>query len=153
MFPTTKLSTRLVQLLAADESSLALPASLRVGLVRSPLVLDPDIIWDNITMANFNGSSPKTPTAGAQTLITDGVTGAQGIMLKEPTGGFNWVVAAMDELPQTIYGAILYDVASDDIFAIALFPTPILLTGMGNVVSLGAIFGWLAPTPILDLPE
>jgi len=129
MIPTTLLANRLSKVVAADATTLALPA----GCVVVPLSADfspsPNLVPASVTKAPIVPFFPKVPTPGTQFDSVDPVTGELVIQMIEPVGGWHWNTGVGFAGPVTIYGIGLFNDNYTLLFGTAKYATPIVLTG------------------------
>jgi hypothetical protein len=107
-------------------------------LVKAAFAPAEDIAFAGLTYADFDGSTPIVCGTGTQPVGIDPATQDQKITIKAPAGGFRWETSGITNLPQTIYGYALVDNADAVLLAMALLPTPLLLTEIGDEINLGA---------------
>lgn len=141
MLGTTVLSSAMPALLAAD------PATLNAGAGSEPkvILLKADFAEDrslilvaNVSEATFTGYAAKAAGAGVSPVDLDPITGERVITIKEPAGGWRWVVTG-GALPETIYGYALVDAAKTNIFALRRFDHPVVLAAIGHFVHVGDV--------------
>jgi len=142
------LAATVAPLVAADATWLADAGSCKVYLSKTAFTPSPALLTTDFTPADFDGYASKNPTAGVQTAGYDPVTGEQLIQMKEPVGGFAWITTGVTNLPQTIYGAVLLDAAEGDVLGSQTFDTPLVLTGVGQIVNLGSLIFRLPLSPL-----
>lgn len=129
------------KLLAADPTTLA-PVSLaiQVALVKAAFSPSEGLVFADVVLADFDGSDPIDVTVGAQAEGLDPLSSDAIITLSPPVGGFRWETTGTTLLPQTIYGAVLLNNAGDTLMASYRLPTPVILTGINQVLDLGNLF-------------
>lgn len=138
MTPTITLRKALMDLFAADPSTLAPAANAnKMALVKNDVAENENIVFANLELADFDGSTPINGVVGAQETATDPASGESVITLKEPAGGWRWETTGVTNLPQTIYGVALVDNAVGVLLAYARLATPITLTATGQLIDLG----------------
>lgn len=138
MIPSSAILTQFTTLLAADTTTLAAVVPPEVALIKSAFVPAPDLDISTLTEADFDGYASITATAGTQLAVIDPATGDNMTQIKEPAGGWHWVTTGLTNLPQTIYGFVLVATAPPlaTLYGAQLLATPIVLTGVGQVVDL-----------------
>lgn len=118
-----------------------------VSLINAEFVPSAALTSGDLSFADFDGSDNILVPMGDQVFVLDSATGRIGVKLKEPVGGFSWVVTGVTNLPQTIWGWSVRDADSGDLLWTELLPSPIPLTAIGNVVEVTAILGYLLINP------
>jgi hypothetical protein len=139
MLPMKAIRLELGTLLAADVATLAPVAANKIALIMAPFSLNENLAITDLTLATFATSTPIAGAAGAQAVGVDPATLDQVITIKVPAGGYRWVVTALTNLPQTIYGWALIDTAGATLIAVGQFPTPYLLQDVGQEIDLGNV--------------
>ncbi len=141
MFATKALRGAAATLLAADASTLA-PATdaNKIVLVKAPFTPGEGVALGDLTLADFDGSTPILVGVGTQPTGWDPNNDDRIIDLKPPTTGFRWETTGTTNLPQTIYGFALVDNGEATVLASQLFDTPIALTAVDQRVDAGAPF-------------
>jgi hypothetical protein len=135
MFASRALRDKALALLAADPATLAPVANnIFMALVKSPFVPSENLQLSDVTLADFQTSTPLMLTLGTQPEALVPGTFDSIIDLLPPAGGFRWVTTGVLNLPQTIYGYVLLDHAQAVVLASALFPSPVVLTIVGERV-------------------
>ncbi len=136
MIPTLAIREKAMQLLAADAASLAPadPNGNKMALVMAAFVPAESLVFADLTLATFDGSTPIVSGGGTQPEALQPSTNDSVIDLKPPAGGFRWETTGLTNLPQTIFGAVLLNNAADLLLASALFDTPITLTAVNQRV-------------------
>jgi hypothetical protein len=148
MLPVRSVRLQLGILLAADTTTLAPATANKIALVKAPFVPAEDLALGDLTLADFDGSTPIAGSTGAQPVAIDPATGDQIITIKDPLGAYRWVTSGITNLPQTIYGYALVDNAAAVLLATALLPVPVTLTAAGQQIDLGAVTMVLVQQPI-----
>jgi hypothetical protein len=146
MIPTNPVIDQLALLLAGDVTTLA-PVTLgnKVALVKNSFVPGPNLGLADFVISDFAGSNPILSIAGPQFKAIDPLTGERYVEMRIPALGWRWTVQAVTALPQTVYGAVMMNNASAIVFGSVLFPRPILLDTVGQVVEIDTItFRFLA---------
>jgi len=140
MQTTLAVREKAAQLLAADTSTLA-PAVLanKVALIKAAFTPSENLAFSDLTLADFDGSTPLDCGTGTQPEGLDPNTNDALIALKTPAGGWRWETTGTTNLPQEIFGFALLDNALAVVLAAELLPTPQQLTGVNQAVALGSI--------------
>lgn len=140
MIPTRAIREKAMQLLAADTATLA-PAvnANKMALVMAAFAPSEETVIGDLTLATFDGSTPKDCGVGTQPEGLDPTTGDSVVTLLAPAGGWRWETTGVTNLPQTIFGFALFDNALAVYLGSALLPAPITLTAANQVVSLGDV--------------
>ena len=142
MLPVKAIRLTVGSLVAADATYLAPAADAnKIALVKASFTPDENLVIGDVTLADFDGSTPLLVGVGAQNVGLNPATGDQRITLKDPAGGFRWVTTGLTNLPQTIYGAILMNNAGTTLLAMEVFDTPLVLQEVGQDVVRGS-FGF-----------
>jgi len=136
MIPSTALFERGPVLLGADTTTLALAANLKLGLIMAPFTPSPGLLFASLTLATFDGYTPLVPTPGTQPESLDPSNGDAIIDLADPVGGWRWETTGVTNLPQTIYGFLLYNSSTSLLYASELLPDPITLTAINQAIVL-----------------
>lgn len=146
MTPGNAIISDIPVLLAADAGTIASATlACKVKLVKAPFTPSPTLVPADVTVADFDGSTPITCATGAQNSGNDPLTGNYFTEMKIPVGGWRWTVSGTTNLPETIYGFVLEDNAGAIVYGSALFPTPITLSSVGQVIEIPSIrFTFLA---------
>lgn len=112
----------------------------RVALVSAPFTPDEDLVYADLTLANFDGSTAKTVALGAMQVGMDPVTGEQRITVPDIVGGWRWETTGITNLPQTIYGFALYDsTGPGPLLGVEVLPQPITLQEAGQEIIIGKV--------------
>jgi len=109
----------------------------RVGLVKQSFTPSEDLVFADLIPADFNGASPgghSTPTWGVDPLTNERV-----VNIPPLAGGFHWETVDTSELPQTIYGFMLYDSDATALLGCALLDTPIVLNAANQAIDLDKV--------------
>jgi hypothetical protein len=149
MLAMKALRLALGELLGADTGTLAPVAVNKIALVKANFALDENLLIGDLTLADFDGSTPLAASATGGLVGIDPITGDQIITIKDPAGGWRWETTGLTNLPQTIYGYALIDNAGATLLAAALFPDPIPLSAVGEQVSIGEATLTIVPAPIV----
>lgn len=127
------------KLLGMDTTTLSGMATLRVGLVKEPFVPSPSLAYGDLTFANFDGSTAKTPVSGDQPESLDPATGDALLDILPPAGGWRWETTGLTNLPQTVYGFALYNTAGTVLYASELLDIPVELNDVNQTVILASV--------------
>ncbi len=134
------LRKRMAELLAADTATLAKAADAnKVVLVAGAFASNEDLDLDSLTLASFDGGTPKLLALDEQFCGIDPLTGDSILSLVPPAGGFRWETTGTTNLPQTIYGVIVTNNAGDELYGSHIFRTPVSLTIAGQVIAIDAL--------------
>lgn len=138
MKPTRAVRQKAMQLLAANADTLA-PATdaNTMCLIKNPFTESENIAVGDLTLADFDGSTPLAVVTGAQPEGLDPVSSASIVTLKPPAGGWRWEVTGVTNLPQTIYGIALMNDDQTVVLATKRFPDSIALANAEQVINLG----------------
>lgn len=139
MIPTARLEDSVRGVVAADSNKLADPLGLLVTLIMMPFTPTRVTDMGSLIQATFAGSAPKIPTPGAQASFMDPSTSENVIQLIAPTGGWNWVCTAPPLAPETIYGVCITDSSLAKTYGSQLLPTPVVITNLGDAITIGDI--------------
>lgn len=126
-----------MQLLAADSATLA-PAlnGNKVALVKAAFTPSEALAIGDVTLADFDGSTPLVAGTGTQPEGLDPATADSVVTIKPPATGWRWETTGITNLPQTIFGFILMDNAGAVLLASELLVNTITLTAVNQVVNL-----------------
>jgi len=138
MVPSQTLSDTVAELLAADAAFLAAAAVKHVHLSMAPFTPEPDLGVGDVIEATFDGYAELSAPAGAQHAFTDPTTGQRIVQMIPPAGGWHWETSGVTDLPMTIYGFYVTDLADAVVLGSALLVPPIVLTGSGQALDLDA---------------
>jgi len=134
------LRIKMMQLLAADAATLAQAADPNhVVLLMEPVTPSEGLVMADVTPADFTGSTPIEVELGAQGEGLDANTDDGIISILPPVGGWRWETTGTTNLPQTIYGFALTNEAETTLYGAEALETPIVLTGVNQVVQLPAV--------------
>lgn len=139
MLPVKVLRESIGAAFAADTAYLAAASAPKVKLAMADFTASDDLVVGSLTEATFDGYAAKTPTAGAQQVAVDPVTGEQIVTLVEPVGGWRWVSSGVTNLPQTIYGFYLVDNAGTALLGAEKLDTPVTITASGQEINIGRV--------------
>jgi len=109
----------------------------RVGLVKQSFTPSEDLVFADLIPADFNGAAAvghSTPTWGVDPLTNERVLNVPPL-----AGGFHWETVDTTNLPQTIYGYMLYNSDTTELLGCALFDTPIVLNAANQPVDIPAV--------------
>lgn len=140
MIPTRTLEVTVRELLATDDTMLADPLDAPlVTLIAAPFTPSSDTDLGDLTPATFNGSTPKSATAGDQQAFYDPVLGVDVVQLLEPAGGWTWECAVAPASQETIYGYAVTNQAGTTTYGSDVFDTPVAIIDAGDAVSIPAV--------------
>ena len=140
MIPGNVILDAIASALAGDTTTLAPAANPpKLGLIKTAFVPGPALVVGDYTLADFVTSTPIACIVGAQNSGVDPITLERIVEMKIPLGGWRWVVTATTNLPQTIYGAVLYNNGGTIVYGSVLFDAPILLDAVGQIVEINAV--------------
>ena len=146
MVPTQVILDEIQTLLATDVATLAAAAAKHVHLIKAPFTPGPQTALSGLTPADFTGSTAKNAASGNQQQFNDPITVQLVVQLVEPLGGWHWQATDAVNLPQTIFGFVVTDLANAVTFGSALLDTPVQLLAAGDAVDVGNIrFSFVAP--------
>lgn len=149
MLPMKAVRKQLGELLAADATTLAPAADANtVALIKAAFVPDEAMVAADVTLADFDGSTPIAAAVGAQQAGIDPATGQQIITIKETAGGWRWETTGVTNLPQTIFGYGLFNDDQTVLLGLALLDSPLTLTEAGQEVNLGAVTMTMVDQPM-----
>lgn len=135
MIPTLAIRNAAMDLLAADAATMAPPANAnKMALVKAAITPSEDLEFADLTLADFDGSTPISAGLGTQPTALDPSTTDSVMDVKVPAGGFRWETTGVTNLPQTIFGYVLLDNGLTTLLAAAAFDTPVVLTAVGQRV-------------------
>lgn len=137
MFPTAALREKAAALLAADATTLAPATDANViALIINSFNPGEDLSLDDITFADFDGSTPIACGTGTQPEALDPNTSNAVISIKPPAGGFRFETTGVTNLPQTVFGFALLNDDSTVLLASEVLTNPITLTAINQLVQL-----------------
>jgi len=149
MLPMQTVRLQLGELLAADPTTLAPAANANeIALVSAAFTPSENMVIGDLTLASFVGSTPIVGATGAQQAGIDPVTSEQVITILAPAGGWRWECTTAPGTPQTVYGFALTTHLGAVLLAVALLPTPVVISAVGDFVDLGAITMRIVLQPI-----
>lgn len=135
MVPTRALREKAMQLLAADAATLAPAANAnKIALVKAAFVPAETLVFADLDLADFDGSTPILGNTGAQPEGLDPATNDSLVDITPPVTGYRFETTGVTNLPQTIYGFALVNNAADTLLASGLFDAPIELTAINQRV-------------------
>lgn len=137
MQSTAALRQAMAILLAADTATLAQAANENIiALVKAAFNPSEDTIAADLTLADFDGSTPLDCALGTQPSGLDPNTNDVIISLEPAAGTFRFETTGVTNLPQTIYGFALLNAAGTTLWACEAFDDPITLTAVNQVIEL-----------------
>lgn len=140
MTPSREFMDKIAPLVAADTTGLAEATPfVEVVLIKSNFTPGPDLDISSLTVADFDGSTPKHAADAGPHVFTDPATDEQIVQVDPVAGGWHWQTTGVTNLPQTIYGWIITDSAGAGLHGSELFPDPILLQITGQGVDIPAV--------------
>lgn len=122
-----------------------------VGLFANDYVPNKLTVAEDLVAPTFTGYSEKSCTSGSQNKVYDPETGNKGVSLKEPVGGFNWIVGSVPDPAETVYGWWVSNEDGEALFA-QRFETPIPITAIGQLISARSLIGY-TPDTVLGQPD
>jgi len=149
MTPSDALVAQMASALATTPPLDQVTALNRVALVMEPFTPTRQTLLADLVLATFDGSTEKTVALGAQGSAQDPVTLQQIITIVEPLGGWRWVTSGTTNLPQSIYGFVLFDSSGPGpLLGSELLPEAITLTAIGQEVNLGTVKFTMVVNPL-----
>lgn len=139
MLPVKVVRQELAVLLASDPTYIGPVAANKMALVMAPFVPSENLVVENLTLADFTGSTPLAGVAGTQPTGTDPTTQEDVVTIKAPAGGWYWHTTALTNLPQTIYGFALLDATLATLIGTQLLSPPVTLQAIGDFIDLGKV--------------
>jgi len=137
MIPTLAVRESMSQLLAADTATLASVTANKVALVKEQFTPSESLALEDLSLADFDGSTPIDCGTGTQPEGLDPINTDSIISIKPPAGGFRFETSGITNLPQTIYGFCLHNNAGNTLLGAALLPGgPVTLTAVNQVLLL-----------------
>lgn len=141
MIPTIAVRSKAAILLAADSATLAPAADAnQMVCLQEPFTPSENLVMADLTPADFDGSTPIAVGVGTQPTAFDPNNNDMLIDLKPPVTGFRWETTGVTNLPQTIYGFALTNLAGDTLLGTERLAVPITLTAINQRVDAGAPF-------------
>jgi hypothetical protein len=133
MLPVRSLRLTIGTLLAADATGLA-PATNpnEVALIIAPFAETENLVIGDLVLASANGLAAIVGVAGAQQTGNDPVTQEQLVTIKEPAGGWRFILTSTPGSPVTIYGRALTTTAGGALLGVEILDTPVSLTNTGD---------------------
>lgn len=111
----------------------------KVKPIRQPYAYTPGMVLADLTLADF-ATSTALAMGDEPSTYTDPLTGDEIIALAAPVGGFEWLVTAGTNLPQTIYGYALTDAAGTVLIGVTdPLTDPLPLTTVGQGIDAGEL--------------
>jgi len=140
MQATRALREKAAQLLAADTATLAQAADPNhLVLIAANFLPSENLVAGDLVPATFDGATPLEVELGVQLEGLDPATSDAIITIGPPAGGWRWETTGITNLPQTIYGYALMNEAETTLFGAATLTTPVVLTGINQVINLPAV--------------
>jgi len=136
MVPTSVIRLTLAELLAGDVTYLAAAAVKHLHLIKDVFTPSDTTDFTTLTEADFDGYTELNAAANAQQAFTNPLTGERVVQLIEPLGGWHWETSGVTNLPQTIYGYAVTDLADAVTLGSALLEEPVTLLGAGEAVDI-----------------
>lgn len=136
MIPVSFLAGQVSKTLVTDTVSLANVSPPKVALIIAPFVPSIDLDAASLTFGNVFGLAPLACVAGTQNEGVDPVNGDLLIDMKPPAGGWRWETGIGFTGPVVVYGFGLVDNSLANLYGSQLFPTPITLTDVNQVVEI-----------------
>lgn len=128
------------KLLAADPTTLAPAANAcQVHLVMANFTPSEQLVASDLTFATFDGSTALAAGVGTQPEALDPNTNDAIIDILSPVGGWRWETTGVTNLPQTIYGFALTDMAGTTLYASAKLATPVTLSAINQRIELDEV--------------
>jgi hypothetical protein len=147
MQPSQLLLNRLGALLAGDTTTIAPAAGgVKVHLAQNAFTPSLSLALASLTEATFTGYAALLGAVGGQQNFADPTTGNGIVQIVEPLGGWHWATTGTTSLPQTIYGYYMTDNGVANLYAAALFSSPITLTASGQGIDIAQIRLAIIPT-------
>lgn len=133
MTPTNVLLQQVVELIAADPTTLAPAAlALHVHLAKVAFTPTPVLVVGDLTESDFNGAAAKSATVGAAQVFSDPVTLQRIVQLSAPVGGWTWEAADGTLLPQSVFGIYVTDNADAILYGSFLLNAPVQILAQGQ---------------------
>jgi hypothetical protein len=148
MIPTSAIRVRAMRLLITDPLTLADPLGLELALVKSDFTPSENLQLGDIDLATFDGAGPILAAVSGPRPVLDPQTNSAVIEFQSAILAWRWQVSGLTDLPQTIYGYALVGLTVG-VLASELLDTPLVLTGVGQVVDLAEVTLSLPPNRIV----
>jgi len=149
MTPTQVVNERLWTLLGADTVTMQWATPVVIQLIKEPFTPASNLTPDDVVFADFTGSDPISATGAPQPESIDGNNGDVLLdVISSSTMGWRWETTNTANLPQTIYGYVVTDLADAVTLGSALFDTPITLNGVGLAVDIPQVRYTFVPSPL-----
>lgn len=149
MLPMKSVRLQLGELLAADDTTLAPAANgNKVALVKANFNPEENMEVGDITLADFNGSTPKLCGTGTQQVGIDPATGDQLITILEPAGGFRFECGADPDPAQDIFGFALLNNDLTVLLGLEKFDEAVTIAEAGQEINLGTVKMRLVTEPL-----
>jgi hypothetical protein len=139
MLPMRAIRLALGELLAADVPTLAPAAANKIALITTPIAVSENVVFGDLHLATFTGSTPKSGINGAQQAGLNPLTGDQVITILAPAGGWRWEATVAPSPPQTVYGFALVDDGLAVLWGLQLLLVPITIATVGDFVDAGSV--------------
>lgn len=140
MQATRALREAMAQLLAANAATLAPAADGNVvALIKAAFTPSEEIVLADLSLANFDGSTPIEAGTGTQPEGLDPNTNDALITILPPAGGWRFETTGTTNLPQTIYGYALLSNDLATLFATEQLAETVTLTAVNQVVELPSV--------------
>lgn len=136
MLPTTALFRKFADLVAAEVATLAPATGNKVALIKAEFTPAKTLVMADLTLADFDGSTPIVCGTGTQPTGDDPGSGDRKIDILPPAGGWRWETTGTTNLPQTIHGFCLMDNAGTTLLGTELLDEPIVLSAADQVLEL-----------------
>lgn len=147
LVPTQAHINQIAAAIAAMSTTWGAAGFCRVRLIQEAFSPTPQTDLTALTEADFGGYAVKAATIIANAWYDTG-TAQWHIMVPPPAGGWNWECNAATNVPQTIFGYTLEDIASSTKFASGLLLPPVEITGVGDAVNLGVVEVVIPSVPV-----
>lgn len=135
MYATRSLRNQAMELLAADDTTLAPAANAnKMALLTGDFDEGESLTFADLSFATFTGSTPILAGTGTQPEGFDPNSDDSVIDIKRPAGGFRWECTAAPATPEVITGYALIDNGATTLWAAKKFDTPITITSVGQII-------------------
>ena len=139
MVPTQALLDASAAAIAADTAALADADFLHVFLVINAFTPGNNLVPGDLTKATFTGGASKVTISATMQKFKDPQTGEWIIQIPEIAGGWHWQTGDTANLPQTVYGYALTNLAEDTLWGTALLDAPVVLNAAAQGVDIGQV--------------
>lgn len=137
MFASRAIRMAAVTRLASDTATLAQAADPNhMCLIMSDFIPSEDLVIADVDLATFDGGDPLEIELGVQPSGFEPGSDDSSIDFAPPVGGFRWETTGTTNLPMTIYGFCVTNEAETTLLCSELFDTPIVLTGINQVIDI-----------------